>query len=351
MLSEACCESLGGSQNHSTHRSCNHESRDGLEFSGMNQLIVPTINYFRSAQELSSSEPAQFKRTIAELETRINEQDSLIAQQNGGIENLAHRLKQRELELIDIKKMRDKPGQGPNNTPDYFNHDLEKTKLEKANQNMEALIEEFEEGFWTLFSEQRQGLEECLKALGQLPATPETKSLYAHVKKEWQAIEAAKKRGTISPVNALRQLADLERAVVTFILGRPRLSLTTVETWRAEVLLEAFVTDSKLKSLSTNDSIRIISTREEKKICRKQALRAMRRAASLFPDKVKFEKKGEAARIIKVGDGIGTNSASRCIMTVCHMICLCDSLSQSFGELPNGVVCTLGGIFRDTVAF
>ena len=82
-----------------------------------------------------------------------------------------------------------------------------------------------------------------MKALEQLPATPETKSLYAHVKKEWQAIEAAKKRNIITPVNALRQLADLERAVVTFILGRPKLSLTTAEVFRAEVLREAFVTD------------------------------------------------------------------------------------------------------------
>jgi len=60
----------------------------------MNQIVVPDINSFRTAQELSSSEPAQLKRTIAELETRIMEQDSLIAQQNEGIENLAHRLKQ-----------------------------------------------------------------------------------------------------------------------------------------------------------------------------------------------------------------------------------------------------------------
>ena len=120
------------------------------------------------------------------------EQDSLIAQQNEGIENLAHRLKQRDLKLIDINKARSKPDQGLN-TPDSFEHTLERDRLVKANKNMEALIEEFQDGFWTLFSEQRQGLDECLKALEQLPATPETKSLYAHVKKEWQAIEAAKK--------------------------------------------------------------------------------------------------------------------------------------------------------------
>ena len=346
MLSEACCESLGGSQNHST-RSCNHESRDGLEFSGMNQLIVPTINSFRTAQELSSSEQAQLKRTIAELKTRIAEQDSLIAQQNEGILSLSQKLQQKKEELHAIKKIRDNPGQELNNAQE----DFEKTKLEKANKNMEALIEEFEEGFWTLFTEQRQGLDECLKDLGQLPATPETKSLYAHVKKEWQAIEAAKKRNIITPVNALRQLADLERAVVTFVLGRPRLSLTTVETWRAEVLMEAFTTDRKLKQLTTNDSIRTISTREEKKIYREQGLRAMRRAACMFPDKIKFEKKGKAARIIKIDEARGANLAHRCIITVCYMIYACNSLLQSFGEMPDGVVCTLGGIFRDTVAF
>jgi uncharacterized coiled-coil protein SlyX len=351
LLSEACCESLGGSQNHSRHRSCNHESRSELGFTDLNQTIVPTINDFRSAQELSSSEPAQLKRTIAELEGRIMEQDSLIAQQNEGIVSLSQKLQQKKEELHAIKKMRSKPDQGLDNTHDGFEHSFEKEKLEKANKNMEALIEEFQDGFWTLFSEQRQGLDECLKALKKLPATPETKSLYAHVKKEWQAIEAAKKRNIITPVNALRQLADLERTVVTFVLGRPRLSLTAAEVFRAEILLEAFITDSKLKSISTNDSIRTISAKEEKKIYREQALRAMRRAASLSPDKVKFEKKGKAARLIKVGEVIGANSAIRCIITVCYMICLCNSLLQAFGELPEGAICTSGGIFSDIMAF
>ena len=102
---------------------------------------------------------------------------------------------------------------------------LEQEKLARANRSMEALIEDFQEGFWTLFSEQRQGLEECLAALEQLPATAETKRLYSRVKRQWKAIETAKKRNTITPVNALRQLADLERGVVTFILGRPKPAL------------------------------------------------------------------------------------------------------------------------------
>jgi uncharacterized coiled-coil protein SlyX len=313
----------------------------------MNQVVVPDINSFRTAQELSSSEPAQLRRTITELEARIMEQDSLIAQQNEGIRSLSQKLHKKEEELHAIKKMDSKTGQVLNNAL----KDLERERLEKANKKMESLIDEFQDGFWTLFSEQRQGLDGCLKALELLPATPETKSLYANVKKEWQAIEAAKKRNIITPVNALRQLADLERSVVTFILGRPRLSLTTVETWRAEVLLEAFVTDRKLKQLTTNDSIRVISAKEERKIYREQALRAMRRAASLFPDKVNFEKKGKAARIIRIGEGLSVNLAIRCMITVCYMICYCHSLLQPFDELPEGLVCTIGGIFRDTLTF
>jgi uncharacterized coiled-coil protein SlyX len=312
----------------------------------MNQVVVPDINSFRTAQELSSPEPAELRRTIGELESRIMEQDSLIAQQNETILRLSQKLQQKREERFAIKEICRKTGQVLDNTL----ADLEREKLEKANKKMEALIEEFQDGFWTLFSEQRQGLDECLKALEQLPATPETKSLYAYVKKEWQAVEMAKKRNIITPVNALRQLADLERSVVTFILGRPRLSLTTAETFRAEILLEAFVTDRKLKQLTTNDSIRIISAKEDRKIYREQALRAMRRAASLFPDKVNFEKK-KAARIIKIGEGLNMNLARRCMITVCYMICYCHSLLQSFDELPEGLVCSLGGIFRDNLAF
>ena len=319
----------------------------------MNKLALHNINAFRTAQELSSSEPAQLKRTIEELEARIMEQDGLIAQQNEELQNLARGLEEREHELEEIERAGSKKGAGParSSSPESILQSLEKERLEKANRDMEALIEDFREGFWTLFSEQRQGLEECLAALEQLPATAETRSLYTRVKRQWKAIEAAKKRNTITPVNALRQLADLERGVVTFILGRPKLTLTTVETFRAGVLLEAFETDRRLKSLSTNESMRSISAKEERKIYREQALRAMRRAASLFPDKVRFEKKGRAARLIRAGEEPGRNAALRCIITVCYIHCYCHNLLQSFGEQPEEVICTLGGIFREIFAF
>jgi len=317
----------------------------------MIKIAAYDINAFRTAEELSSSEPAQLKRTITELETRISEQDKLIYLQTEEMQNQDSRLLEKEAELQEIRVARSDPDQGLYDIPEGFNYALEKEKLERANKNMEALIEEFEDGFWTLLNEQRQGLDGCLKALEQLPATPETKSLYARVKKEWQSIESAKKRNIITPVNALRQLADLERAVVTFILSRPRLSLTTVESWRARVLQEAFVTDRKLKQLTTNDSIRTISAKEEKKIYRMQALRAMRLAASLFPDMIKFEMKGKAARIIKIKEGLDANLASRCMITVCYMIYACNSLLRSSGDLSDGVICTLGGILKDIMAF
>lgn len=305
----------------------------------MNKLAAYDINAFRAAGDLSSSEPAQLKRTIADLEARINEQDDLIALQNASLE----KIKEREKRLVETLKTSGKSATGFDDSEGHLS--LEWERLKKDNRKMEALIEEFEDGFWTLYSDQRNGLEDCLKALDGIPATPETKSLYARVKKEWQAIESAKKRNIITPVNALRQLADLERRVVTFILGRPKLTMNSIETFRAQVLMEAFEIDQRLMSLSTNDSIRTISAKEEKRIYREQALRAMRRAACIFPDRVLFEKKGRTARLIKAARAMGANSTLRCIITVCYMIYACNSLLQTFGELPEELTCTIGGIF------
>jgi regulator of replication initiation timing len=140
----------------------------------MNTLAAQHINHFRTAQELSSTQPSQLRRTIAELEARIEEQDAIIALQNEGIQNLASKLAEREDHILILENVRSKPDQGLYDIPDDLRYRAEKENLERANRNMEALIEDFEDGFWTLFAEQRQGLEECLKALEQLPAAPET---------------------------------------------------------------------------------------------------------------------------------------------------------------------------------
>lgn len=302
----------------------------------MNVLPAQGINSFRTAQELSSTEPTQLRRTIRELETRIGEQDAIIAQQNEGIRDLAQKLNRREKELHAIEVLSSKPEEGLYDIPDGFKYSIEKEKLERHNKNLECILEEFEDGFWTLFFEQREDLDACLKALEQLPATPETKSLHAHVKREWQAIESAKKRLIISPVNALRQLADLERCVVKYILGRPRLTLTTIEIFRAEVLLETFAADPRLRSLSTNDSVRIFSAKEERKIYRVQALRAMRRAALMFPDKVKFGKKGNKSRLIRILDDSKVNWVCGYVITICYIFFYCNTLLRSFDNLIDG---------------
>ena len=55
----------------------------------MIKIAAYDINAFQAAGELSSSESAQLKRTITELEARISEQDDLIAlRTDAGIDKL-----------------------------------------------------------------------------------------------------------------------------------------------------------------------------------------------------------------------------------------------------------------------
>ena len=106
----------------------------------MNKLALHNINAFRTAQELSSSEPAQLRRTIDELEARIMEQDGLIAQQNEELQKLARRLEEREHELEEIERAGSRMETGPSrsSSPESILQSLEKERLEKANRNMEA---------------------------------------------------------------------------------------------------------------------------------------------------------------------------------------------------------------------
>ena len=100
----------------------------------MNKLALHNINAFRTAQELSSSEPTQLKRTIEELEVRIMEQDGLIAQQNEGLQKLARGLEEREHELEEIRGAGSKKGAAlaRSSSSASILQSLEKEKLEKA---------------------------------------------------------------------------------------------------------------------------------------------------------------------------------------------------------------------------
>ncbi|VVB64969.1 Uncharacterised protein [uncultured archaeon] len=94
--------------------------------------------------------------------------------------------------------------------------------LETENRYMENLLSDFEDGFWSFFYAQKERLKEDLDLLAKLPATHETKSLHFRVKKESQAIMAARVQHKITSVNALKQLSELEgRSSVSSYPGQP----------------------------------------------------------------------------------------------------------------------------------
>jgi hypothetical protein len=241
-------------------------------------LAPSTIKSFRCAQELCSSEPAQLKRTIEELEARVREQDTLIFQKDEYIEELSQKLTKTRNQLFEMEHARSKPDLYP--VPDGLKVKVRMDGLEKQNRYMENLLSDFEEGFWSLFNTQKDRLKENLDLLAKLPAAPETKSLHARVKKESQAILTARAR-KITPVNALKQLSELEEPVIKFILSRPALTFTSIEAFRAEVLLEN-MRISRVRCLIVPQASKILVEREEKPVNRMMTQRTMRRASKLY---------------------------------------------------------------------
>ena len=154
-------------------------------------------------------------------------------------------------------------------------------------------MEELEDSFQHIINAVIANVEAALSALDQMPATDETSNMHARAKKEIQGIVRAKKAGQISPANCLRQLADVEYGIVSFITDRPALTFKKAEHYRAALLVEALYRDAKAKSLNSANAIQIISTAEEKPIAGMQARRAMEWAARLQPDKVLLRKRGQ----------------------------------------------------------
>lgn len=268
----------------------------------MQKVAPETICVFRSASDLSSKEPAQLKRTIEEQRSRIREQDDLLAQKTEYILGLELKLREREGQLYELEMVRSNPGKGIHPLPEGFELKVKMDRLEKVNREMERTLDGLQDSFWHLYQTQIDSIRESLKAIEQMPATPESKSLYSRARKEFQAITSAKKRNAVSPVNALRQLADLERGIIAFIINRPSLTFTSAEHYRGEVLIEALYRDQKKTSLYTSVACQILSEREDKTISPKQALRAMRRAAAYHPDKVRFEMgPRRRGRLCKIG--------------------------------------------------
>jgi hypothetical protein len=70
----------------------------------------------------------------------------------------------------------------------------------------------------------------------------------------------------------------------------------------------------------------------------------------MFPDKIRFEKRGRGARIVKVDADSTANWACRCIITICYMIFYYYNLLQPFDDLLGGremmQTVLLGELFR-----
>lgn len=261
------------------------------------KLAADTINAFRSGQELASSNTTQLRKTIAELEERIHAQDLLIEEQKQAIV-------EREAETHDLAYELDVLCgviYDPRHTGQVLARELQDgykqyariQQLTKANEKLVNFLEELEDSFQHIINAVIANVEAALAALDQMPATDETANMHARAKKEIQGIMRAKKAGQISPANCLRQLADVEYGIVSFITDRPALTFKKAEHYRAALLVETLYRDAKAKSLNSANAIQIISTAEEKPIARMQARRAMEWAARLQPDKVLLRKRGQ----------------------------------------------------------
>jgi len=237
-----------------------------------------TIGAFRTAAELTSHEPAQLRRTIEDLEARIGSQDSLIELQLQYIHELEEKLERHQKTASGTK------------SPDNFKLLAEISDLRERNKRLEDIQEQLQNSFQSLFQAQLDSLQSRMSILEKLPASPEAKSLYVRARKQSRAIETARELGKVSPINALRQIADLDEEINNFLADRPLLTFVRSDRYRAEVLLATIERDRK--PLSTLEAIRIIGEVEGKSIDRKQALRAMRWAADYHPDQAKFELRG-----------------------------------------------------------
>jgi primosomal protein N' len=109
--------------------------------------------------------------------------------------------------------------------------------------------------------------------------------------KQAGAIIAARTTGKVSPISALRQMADLQQELSRYLVARPLMTYRKSERYRAGVLLATLSRDKK--SISTQEAARILGENEGIRIARKQALTAMRFAAAHRPDLAKFLQRGK----------------------------------------------------------
>jgi hypothetical protein len=246
------------------------------------------LGSFRAASDLISSDVAQLERTIADLEEAIRHKDLLIATQESVIEAMEAQAQE------SSTKVPFSYGASASMDQERFQLLSQISDLKTRNQKLEAIFEDLQEGFESLFDAQKEALAAGLQTLSNLPSTPEIKGRYARINKQAGAIIAARTVGRVSPISALRQMDDLQQELSRYLVARPLITYSKSERYRAGVLLAALERDAK--RITTQEATRILGENEGVKIGPKQALRAMRFAAQHKPDFAKFQPQGQGKK-------------------------------------------------------
>jgi hypothetical protein len=226
------------------------------------------------------------ERTIADLEEAIRHKDLLIATQESVIEAMEAQAQESSTKVPISYCV--------STNQDQFQLLAQISDLKTRNQKLEAIFEELQDGFESLLDVQKESVAAGLQTLSELPSTPKIKGLYARINKQAGAIVAARTACKVSPISALRQMADLQQELSRFLVSRPMMTYTKSERYRSGVLLAALARDAK--RITTQEAARVLGENEGVKIGPKQALRAMRFAAQHKPDLAKFQPRGQGKK-------------------------------------------------------
>jgi cell fate (sporulation/competence/biofilm development) regulator YmcA (YheA/YmcA/DUF963 family) len=129
----------------------------------MAEVSSDSIIFFRSAADLATSEPSQLRRTIEELEARIEEQNKVLLQQAEAIQHLNARINEKDSQLRFIEKKAVNGDHSPHS--DSFKETLRTKKLQQDNERMSTLIDEMEDGFfWHAYSAMLENVDASLES-------------------------------------------------------------------------------------------------------------------------------------------------------------------------------------------
>jgi hypothetical protein len=236
-------------------------------------FVPSTLGTFRTAEALNSSEPAQLRRTIAELEERIAQQDVIIENQYHYILSL----------------------ESGNAAPPQPRGDRDTDRLQSEVTALQGIQDSLEEQFKEFLRARVDSLNQLLGEMDRLPDRPETRAVYAKIKREGHQIQRNRARGGISPMAAITQISELEREAVAILTNQPKITFARSDQYRAEILIHSLGIGHK--TISTQEAITILMEAENRTIHREQAIRAMRWAVTAHPDKVQLVKRGPKQKI------------------------------------------------------